>query len=225
MGRTARAVAVGFPYHVTHRGNHREPIFFSDDDRRAYLADVAEGCRRYALDVWAYCLMPNHVHFLVVPRAADAMAGAIRLAHGRHARRIHRREEWTGHLWANRYYSCCLDGPHLWRAVRYIELNPVRAGLVLRAADWPWSSAPAHAWDEPDELLSPTRPFPGGVEDWSDWLAEGLRDDEIEDLRCHTRTGRPLGDPTFVDRLESLLGRILRPGKRGPKPKVKGELR
>jgi len=149
MGRTARAVAVGFPYHVTHRGNHREPIFFSGADRRAYLVDLGEGCRRYGLEVWAYCLMENHVHFLMVPMSPGAMAGAIRLAHGRHARRVHKERGWTGHLWANRYYSCCLEGRHFSQAVRYVELKPVRAGLVERAADWPWSSARAHAWGSP----------------------------------------------------------------------------
>ncbi len=102
MGRTACAVAVGFPYHVTHRGNHREPVFFSEAARRAYLVDLGEGCRRYGLEVWAYCLMENHVHFLTVPLSPGAMAGAIRLAHGRHARRVHKERGWTGHLWANR---------------------------------------------------------------------------------------------------------------------------
>jgi putative transposase len=219
MARVARAVAIGYPYHMTHRGNHREAVFFDDGDRKRYLADFAEGAQRYSLDVWAYCLMPNHVHFLLVPRGHDAMAGAIRLAHGRHARRVHKERGWTGHLWANRYYSCCLDEDHLWRAVKYVELNPVRAGLAARAENWPWSSAPAHAEGRSDSILSATRPFPGAVADWAAWLNEGLIEEDMDRIRRHTRTSRPLGEPAFLDRLEHLIGRILRPLKRGPKPK------
>ncbi len=104
-----------------------------------------------------------------------------------------------------------------------MELNPVRGGLVERAADWPRSSARAHAGGGGGLLLALARPFPGGVEeweDWSGWLVDGLGDEEVyADLRRHTRTGRPPGEVGFVERLESLLGRVLRPGKRGPKPK------
>jgi putative transposase len=123
-------------------------------------------------------------------------------------------------LWANRFYSCPLDDPHLWKAAKYVELNPVRAGLVAQAEDWPWSSARRHALGEPDELLSVQRPFPGAIEDWAGWLREGLSDEEVEMLRRHTRTGRPLGEIGFIERLEEFLGRLLRPGKRGRKPKA-----
>jgi putative transposase len=217
VARLARAVAVDFPYHIAHRGNHREDIFATPGDRRSYLDLLAEGARRWGTDIWAYCLMTNHVHLLAVPRRPDALAGAIRWAHGRYSRARNREREWTGHLWANRFHSCPLDESHLWSAVKYIELNPVRAGLVSRAEAYPWSSAPAHARGDPDPILATDRPFPGTTPNWAEWLHEGLAEEEVTRLRHHTRTGRPLGGPAFVDQLEALLRRNLRPGKRGPR--------
>ncbi|MBM3333170.1 transposase [Candidatus Sumerlaeota bacterium] len=223
MARLARAVIAGIAYHVTHRGNHRGDVFFSDDDRERYGWEISQAAARYGLEVWAYCWMRNHVHLIVVPTAQNSLARAIGRAHGRYSRWINIQRGWTGHLWANRFYSCALDGPHLWKAVKYVELNPVRAGLAERAEDWPWSSARAHVLGEPDAILSPKRPFPGEIEDWAGWLHEGLSDGEIEALRRHTQTGRPLGDIGFIERLESFLGRLLRPGKRGRKSKADGK--
>jgi len=215
----ARVVVPGIPYHVTHRGNHRMEVFSSDVDRGHYQEELREAAGRHGMEIWAYCWMSNHVHLVAVPQAADSLARAIGRAHGRYSRWFNVQRKWTGHLWANRFFSCPLDGLHLWTAVRYVELNPVRAGLVMRAEDYPWSSARAHAWEEEDPLLSPSQPFPGAVKDWVDWLAAGLREDEINDLRIHTRTGRPLGSPGFLDHLEGVLNRILRPQKAGRKRK------
>jgi putative transposase len=123
----------------------------------------------------------------------------------------------TGHLWANRYFSTPLDEPHLWAAVRYVELNPVRARLVDEATDYPWSSARTHAGLQPDLLLDPERPFPGPIGDWAAWLRAGLEEQTAERLRLNTSTGRPTGSDGFVRELEARLGRRLRPRKRGPK--------
>jgi len=209
MTRFARAVAVGFPYHVTHRGNRRGDIFFCDADREAYLRWLAAYSRANDLEVWAWCLMSNHVHLLVVPGREDSLARAVGLTHRRHAQAMNIAYRWTGHLWEHRFFSTALDDAHLWAAVRYIEQNPVRAGLAVRAEDWPWSSARTHALAEPDPLLAPGRPFPAPeiVGDWSAWLAEALPEETVERLRRQTRTGRPCGDPGFVARLEAVLGR------------------
>jgi len=221
MARYARVVAPGIPYHVTHRGNRREPVFFDDDQRRDYCLWLAQYAKEYGLEIWAYCLMDNHIHLVAVPKANDSLSLAIGRAHMRHARRVNRAQGWSGHLWANRFFSTALDEAHLWRAVKYVELNPVRAGLCARAQDWPWSSAGAHAGGRPDDLLSLNRPFPAParVGDWAAWLAQGLSEEEATRIRLNTRTGRPSGDESFVDRLERQLRRLLRPRKRGPKPK------
>ena len=225
MARLARVVIPGIPYHLTHRGNRRADVFYDEADRWAYLRDLAATAQRYGLKIWGWCLMSNHVHLLVVPQPAAALAATIRLAHARHARRINAPRGWTGHLWASRFFSTALDGAHLWAAIRYVELNPVRAGLAARAEDYAWSSARAHALGTADPLLDPKRPFAAGARDgltgrpraWAEWLARGLAEEEIEAIRQATRTGRPLGDAAFVRRLEKKLARPLAPQKRGPK--------
>jgi putative transposase len=227
MARLARVVIPGIPYHLTHRGNRRADVFYDDQDRWDYLHDLAATARRYGLAIWGWCLMSNHVHLLGVPRPASALAATIRLAHARHARRINAPRGWTGHLWASRFFSTALDGAHLWTAIRYVELNPVRAGLAARAEDYAWSSARAHARGAADPLLDPERPFVAGARDpltgrplaWSEWLARGLAPEEADAIRQATRTGRPLDDEAFVRRLEMDLARPLAPQKPGPKPK------
>jgi putative transposase len=223
VARFARVIVPDFGYHVTHRGNHREDIFFSPHDRQTYMLWLAHYAKRHAMDIWAYCLMTNHVHLIVTGRRKDSLAGAIGRAHMRYARFINRRNGWTGHLWANRYFSTPLDEAHLWRAVKYVELNPVRAGMAGRAEEYEWSSAAAHCGLRgEDALLAAERPFPGLVEDWSAWLAGGLPDEHADAIRRNTYTGRPCGDESFVERVEKLLGRALRPNKRGRKPKEQG---
>ena len=219
LPRLARVVLPGLPYHVTHRGNRRQNVFFRPQDRRIYKQWLSEYAKRYSLEVRAYCLMTNHVHLLAVAHASDSLAAAIGRTHGRFAQWQNRRNDWSGHLWANRFYSTPLDDQHLWAAVKYIELNPVRAGMVERAEDYPWSSARCHARNHSDELLAPSRPFPGKIENWSDWLATEPRQEEIEALRKNTSTGRPTGSDAFVTRLEASLARVLRPQKRGRKPR------
>ncbi len=175
MARIARAVAPGYPHHVTQRGNYQQNIFKDEEDYRRYKSWLEEYSRKEGLRIWAYCLMTNHVHLLVVPRRKKAMDLAIGRTHMRHARRVNREQGWSGHLWANRFYSTILDETHLWAAVRYIERNPVRAGLVKRAERYGWSSARCHAKGVADTLLSARRPFreAQGIADWSAWLAEG----------------------------------------------------
>jgi putative transposase len=218
VARIARVVWPGCPYHLTHRSNRGARIFFDDADRCRYLDLLRESARRYGLRLWAYALMSNHVHLIGIGDLQDSMARAIGNAHRRYARRINVRNGWTGHLWANRFYSSPLDEIHLWAAVRYVELNPVRAGIVDQAEAYRWSSARVHARVQPDALLDSRRPFPGGVHDWALWLRSGGDDSRFEAIRSCTSTGRPAGSEEFVARLEKQLGRSLRPAKRGPKP-------
>lgn len=220
MSRIARVVVPGLPYHVTHRGNRKQPVFMRPRDRNVYRRWLEEYADLYRLRVWAYCLMTNHIHILAVGERRYSLAKAMGCCQRRYATWINRRHDWSGHLWANRFYSTLLDEKHLWMAVKYVELNPVRAGLVSRAEEWPWSSARAHAWGRPDSLLSRDRPFPGSVRDWSAWLSTGLDEAIADRIRRNTKTGRPTGNNGFVDRLEVKLGRPLRPARRGPRAKA-----
>ena len=217
MPRIARVVVPGLPHHVTQRGNRGADVFLDDDDRRRYLFSLGEYARRHGLAIWAYCLMANHVHFVVVPQGRESLGHAFRDAHRAYAAWLNRRMRERGHLWQGRFFSCVLDDPHLWACVRYVERNPVRAGLVERAEDWPWSSAAAHCAGKEDPLLSPAE-MPWPVDDWASYLREE-DDAEIATLRRRTTTGRPCGSKPFVDHLEATLGRTLAPRKRGRKPK------
>ena len=219
MARIARVIAPGTPYHVTHRGNHRSDVFFDVADRERYLALLAQHAKLYGMEIWAYCLMTNHVHLLVVGQESYSLARAIGFAHMRYSRCVNKRFGWTGHLWANRFYSTALDGSHLWEAVRYVERNPVRAGLVARAEDYEWSSARTHVLRQSNALLAETRPFPGPVEDWSDWLSLPGDESLVGSIRRNTCTGRPSGSESFVKQLEERLKRLLRPMKAGRKPR------
>jgi putative transposase len=217
LARIARIAWTGCPYHVTHRGNRGGAVFLLDSDRRFYLGLLSARAAQEGLKVWAYCLMSNHVHLIVVGERSTSMARGIGNTHRRHAQRLNAREGWTGHLWANRFYSTPMDERYLWAAVRYVELNPVRAGLVRNPSDFPWSSARAHASGTKDGLLASDRPFPGSVDDWEGWLLAGIHDAEANAIRLNTSTGRPSGSESFVRQLESSSGRLLGVRKRGPR--------
>jgi putative transposase len=219
MVRLARVVAPGLPHHVTQRGNRRQETFFCAADYRAYLALMAEWCGRRGVEIWAYCLMPNHVHLIATPETGDGLRRAIGEAHRRYTLRINRREDWTGHLWQGRFISFPMDQAYLLSAARYVELNPVRARLARRAQDYPWSSAAAHLAGQDDRLVK-TGPLLALVDDWAEFLDDGLDASAAEALRRHERSGRPLGGGSFLAALERRLGRTLAPQRRGPKPKL-----
>ena len=169
-------------------------------------------CREEGVEVWGYCLMPNHTHLIAVPAAEQSLRRAIGEAHRRYTRRINFREKWRGYLWQGRFASFVMDEPYLLAAARYVELNPLRARLVGSAAEWPWSSARAHLWGRDDPLVK-VGPLLAMVGDWQGLLDSALREEELEELRGHGRTGRPLGDGTFLERLEGIVGRVLKPQK------------
>ena len=218
MARLARVVVPEMPHHITQRGNRRMQTFFGEDDYRAYLSLLVEWCGRHDVSVWSYCLMPNHVHLIVVPQTADGLRRAIGEAHRRYTRLINFREGWRGHLWQGRFASFVMDEPHLMAAARYVERNPVKAGLVEAAEDWPWSSAAAHVAGRGDALAAGdwlTERIGGWVCTWQEYLT-GCEDDALPAaMRLHETTGRPLGSPSFVEKLEALLSRKLLPGTPG----------
>lgn len=177
---------------------------------------MAEWCGHHQVAVWAYCRMPNHTHLLVVPRSADGLRRALGEAQRRYTRRVNFREGWRGHLWEGRFASFVMDEDYLIAAARYVELNPVRAGLVRSADAYPWSSAAAHLRGEDDALVR-ARPLLDLVPDWRSLLESSVAEEACERLRRHERTGRPLGNDAFVVRLEGTLERILRKQQPGRK--------
>lgn len=216
MARIARVMLANWPFHLTHRGNHRKCVFRTDDDRLAYLGFLDRFSKKFGMLIWAYCLMDNHVHLVAVGKQRDSISKTLGNTHRACSRVRNRESRVTGHLWANRFFSTALDEPHLWAAARYVELNPVRARLVDDAIDYPWSSAQAHAGVRHDRLLEPERPFPGHIGNWADWLRAGLEEQTADRLRTNTSTGRPTASDAVVRELEDRLSRRLRPRKRGP---------
>ena len=217
MARQARIVAAGWPHHVIQRGNRRQQVFFEDRDYQAYRWHLGEACQRFGVAVWAYCLMPNHVHLVLVPESQAALGRSVGITHHRYTRRINHRLGWCGHLWQDRFKSTVMDQGYLLTAVRYVELNPVRAGLVAEPAAWPWSSARHHLAVRREGLLA-AGPLDDLVEDWQAYLTGPAEPGQTEALRLHTRTGRPLGSESAVAALERQFGRPLRPQPPGPRP-------
>jgi REP-associated tyrosine transposase len=214
MPRVARFVVPGMPHHVTQRGNRRHRTFFCDADYRLYLRLLRDGCAKAGTAVWGWCLMPNHVHLILVPTRPDGLAEALRGPHWAYASHVNRRENWRGHLWQSRFASVPMDEPHLHVCFRYVELNPIRAGLVARPEEWPWSSARAHLGRGEDGLTE-LAPMRERVDDWRAFLAAGLSEAELDAIRVAERNCRPLGGPAFLDRIAALLGRDPRPPRRG----------
>ncbi len=216
MARLARVVAPGLPHYITQRGNRRQPTFFCDDDYQAYLDLMREWCGAHDVQIWAYCLMPDHVHLIAVPKSADALKRALGEVHRRYTRMVNFREGWRGHLWQGRFASYVLDKRYLLTAARYIELNPVRAGLVKAPTRYRWSSAAAHARGRDDGVVT-VAPFLELAPNWRGFLSKVVREEDIKLLQSHERTGRPLGEDAFLAKLEKKLKRTLKKQKPGPK--------
>jgi len=220
MARIARVVAEHYLHHITQRGNRRQDTFFCDSDYRDYIQLMAEWCGKYSVEIWAYCLMPNHVHLIAVPDYPEGLCRAIGEAHRRYTRQINFREKWKGHLWQGRFSSFLMDEEHLLAATRYVELNPLKAGLVSTPEEYQWSSARAHMEGKDDALVT-VKPLLELVGNWRQFLCGGVSNDEYELMQQHERTGRPLGNKQFVEQLESQLDRILIPQKGGRPKKIR----
>ncbi|MDA8388765.1 MAG: transposase [Nitrospiraceae bacterium] len=220
MPRTARAVAQGFPHHITQRGNYRQTVFSGPHDYEQYLNWLRDYSVKYSLKIWAYCLMKNHVHFIAMPVTVDSMARTLKMLHMRYSQYFNAKKEMCGHLWQGRFFSCVLDEKHLYAAVRYIENNPVRAGVVSKAEEYRWSSAGAHVLGSKDMVLSGDCPITDGIKNWAAYLREGEDEKDLTAIRENTKTGRPCGDEFFVIKIENMLGRQLRRSK-GGRPRKK----
>jgi putative transposase len=227
MPRLARLVVPGLPHHVTQRGNRCQPTFFSPADYRLYLRLLGRHCAAAGTEVWAWCLMPNHVHLILVPSDEDGLRAAMAETHRRYTRAINARQGWIGHLWQARFGSFVMDEAYLVACARYVELNPVRARLVARPEDWPWSSARAHLGPAADGITA-TAALTGRWPDWRALLDGGLDEETRAAIRAREGNGHPLGGPVFLARLAAATARPLearRPGRpRKPdKPQKPGQ--
>lgn len=218
MARISRLVVPGYPHHVTQRGVRSIPIFSNDQDRSAYADIMAEQLHRFGVEVLAWCLMTNHTHLVAVPKDQAALARAIGEAHRLYTRMKNFAEGVRGYLFQGRFGSCVLDETHLLAAARYVELNPVKAGMVRSAEEYPWSSARFHLGLAANDVLVKDKNLLGLVENWQGYLRQ---DDEKANSRLvkAIRSGRPAGSQQFVRLVEKLTGRHLSLGKRGPRPK------
>lgn len=225
MSRKSRIVAVGLPHHVMQKGNYGQDIFFNDDDYLNYLSWIKQYSSKYHLSVLAFCLLKNHVHFVVVPYEENSLAKAFNVAHMRYAQYINQRRKEQGHLWQGRFYSCALDKMYCALAIKYIEKNPLRLGLVQNAWEWKWSSALAHIEDTSSllELEDISRLTDMSKAVWKQYLMGRDRGHLVGKIKRHTLKGYPLGQEEFILKLEKELGKSLKILPRG-RPKKKLEV-
>jgi len=219
MARIARVVVPDYPHHITQRGSRRQQTFFKSVDYQLYIDLLARFKNEFGIEIWAYCLMPNHVHLVVIPKDEHCLANCLSRTHRNYALQINQRNGWRGHLWQERFHSFVMDEDHLLSTVRYTELNPVRGKLCKFPEGWGWSSARAHLNGTDDQLVD-VKPMLERISDWREYLATNDNDVGIEKIREHTKTGRPAGPDEFIAQLESLTGRKLRKEKPGPRSKL-----
>jgi len=225
MARIARLVVPGLPHHVTQRGNGRAQVFFEDGDYELYTDLIMEAAEKARCEIWCYCWMPNHTHTIIVPYEEDGLRRTFADAHRRYTGYINARFRKTGHLWQRRFGSVVMDEMHLYEAVRYVSLNPVRAGLVEQSQNWRWSSVANHLRKKNDRAFK-AEPALKRIGNFRKYLAEPF--DEIQaftQLRACETTGRPLGSDAWLNELENKTNRMLTPQKRGPKTPTKKRLR
>ncbi|MDP3730404.1 MAG: transposase [Candidatus Omnitrophota bacterium] len=212
MPRLARIIAPGLPHHITQRGNYRQDVFDDDSDRRRYLIWMDEYSRKYNLLIIAYCLMSNHVHFIVIPSDEYSIARTFNTAHMRYSQYRNKKMGTAGHLWQGRFFSCVMDEKHLAAAARYIERNPVRAHIAKKAYDYVWSSAKDHVDNTHTSIIDSGELFKYvDIEQvkWKSFIDAPDNTEDISSIRKYTMTGRPLGRESFINKLEKEFGERL----------------
>ncbi len=200
MPRKYRIVVVGRSHHVIQRGNRRQNVFFYPGDKELYLKLLKEQVEKQNVKVWAYCLMDNHVHLVLVPGTKEGLAKAVAKTNRFFAWAIYRRYGWRGYLWQGRFISYVMDEIYLVRTLRYVENNPVRAKMVERAWDYPWSSARRHVNETEDPLIT-SCPAESLIEDWHDYLMLDEVEEIIKRIRKSNLSGLPLGENGFIEKL------------------------
>ncbi len=219
MPRVARVVVPKIPHHVTQRGNRRQQTFFCQNDYERYIEYLASASKTYGVEIWAYCLMPNHIHLIAVPEEERSLTRTISETHERYTKSINFQRGWKGFLWQGRYSSFPMDEGYLAEAARYVELNPIRANICDSIDDYPWSSAQAHLSGADDKLVK-VQPLLERYGNWREYLALPDSKENFDLIRERSRSGRPLGSDKFIENLEEVTGRVLRAQKRGRKART-----
>ncbi len=202
MPRSARASAGGYCYHVINRGNARAEVFHKQEDLAAFLRIMGEAGLRVPMRVVAYCLMPNHFHLVLWPRTDGDLSRWMHWLLTTHVRRYLGHYGHSGHVWQGRFKAFPIQqDEHLLTVIRYVERNPLRAGLVERAQDWKWSSLGPNA-------EGPARdpgPVPRGA-DWSEFVNTPMTEAEVAAIRFSVRRDRPYGSDAWTTETTGLLG-------------------
>ena len=205
----------GHPFHLTHRGNNKQKVFYSDDDRRKYLFWFEEACQEWGMRVLSFCLMNNHVHFVAIANQLDSFAKVINVVHRRYAIYLNQKNGTSGHRWEGRYYSCILDSNHLMAALRYVERNPVRAQIVFKPWDWAWSSASEHIGKAKGCIsLEDIQAFVS-MPSWKEFIDQDEQEEDLSEIRRETMSLKAWADLDFKESLESKYGVQLMPKSRG----------
>jgi putative transposase len=223
MGRSPRLVADGLVYHALNRGNNRQAVFLADRDFAAFLHALTQTQQRYPFRLYGYCLMPNHFHLLLEPEASQNISRILQSLTVAHTWQFHKAHASVGHIWQGRFKSPVIqDDDHLLTVLRYIEANPLRAGLVTDLQQYRWSSYPVHGLGRADGLVAE---LPGWQRlgktasarraYWRRWVHKPLTERELAEVRRAVCTGRPLGSPTWVKATARRLGVELAPRPRG----------
>ena len=223
MPRKPRFFLSGMPVHVVQRGNNRQAIFFEAGDYRAYHGWLKAAAQRYRCAVHAYVLMTNHVHLLITPQDARAVSRMMQYVGRRYVPYINHEYGRTGTLWEGRFKSSAVDSQaYLLTCMRYIELNPVRAGIVKAPGDYPWSSYAANAFGGRDELLTPHELYAAlgadaevRCEAYRALFREALEEEPLTQIRAAWQTGTPLGNDRFRADIERAVGRKVGYARRG----------
>lgn len=213
MVRIARIVLPGLPHHVSQRGNNRQNVFLSNSDREFYSKTLHKQSEKFGFCIHAYCLMANHIHLIGTPETNQSLAKAIGRTHLIYTQYFNGAHNRSGHLWQNRFYSCALDNKHAWFATAYIERNPVRANIVQKAWEYPWSSAAEHCGQQRENKLLKISGWESIIPEgprWEEILSADQDAEETEELLKSTQTGLPLGSSEFISRIEHEDGRSLK---------------
>ena len=218
MARQARIVLSNHLHHITQRGNRGEHVFLQKDDYQTYLDILQEQCKRFDVSLYSFCLLPNQIHLIVQPKEAPMMARAIGETHRRYTNHINGRENWSGHLFQNRFFSYVADEQHALRAARFVETLPVTLGIAPKPENYLWSSAKSRIKVIQNGFLKPFQSF-HAVQNWEGYLSRPIDPNEMNTIQLHLQTGRPRGSDLFLDNIEAQIDRSVRPQKRGRKPK------
>ncbi len=231
MPRRARMYLPGLPYHVVQRGNNREPCFIESENYQFYLELWKALSRRYGALVHAYCLMTNHIHFLVTPDTETAISNTMKVVGSRYAQYINLKYKRTGTLWEGRHRSSLVQSDqYLLRCMRYIELNPVRAGMVNRPEEYRWSSYGVHAWGD-KAWITPHAEYIGlgktsadRCHAYRELFRDQLSEADLHQIREAAHYSQPIGDDRFRQMIEKQYGIKLGQSKRGRPKKVRAEI-